>query len=177
MGERFSKALREAAAKAEKEQDVRAAVERQLGLIAQDLNVTLEGKQEYTLLQGQVDSVYGSVFVEYKNPASPSSRLGPKLSSSGTKKAVEQLTGRFADVKTLSAGKSPDLLGVACDGKYFVFARFVAGRVEVDSPAEISRWSSRRFLWALFNLGERGFAQQSGPVREHGAATLGPCWT
>ena len=63
MGERFSKALREAAAKAEKEQDVRAAVERQLGLIAQDLNVTLEGKQEYTLLQGQVDSDYGSVFV------------------------------------------------------------------------------------------------------------------
>jgi len=169
----FSRAVRERAATAQKEEEIRVAVERQIAQVAADLNVQLVGQHEFTLLHGQVDSVYGSVFIEYKNPSDASAQLGPELSSPGTRKVVERLQRRFADVRRLSEGRNPDLLGIGCDGRFFVFARFVSGRVEVEQPVEVSPWSSRRFLWALFNLGEHGFALTPESLARDFGATSG----
>jgi hypothetical protein len=158
FAERFAEELRRAAERAVKEEDIRVAVERQLAVLGQQLNVRIEGQHEYTLLRGVVDSVYGSVFVEYKNPADPSSRLGPDLSSPGTRRVLEQITRRFADVATQTGRSGAAMLGIGCDGRYFVFCRFVSGHVTTEEPVEVSRWSARRFLWAIFNLGTRGWA-------------------
>ncbi len=40
----------------------------------------------------------------------------------------------------------------------FVFCRFIEGHISVEEPVGVSRWGARRFLWALFNLGTRGWA-------------------
>lgn len=129
-----------------------------LTLIGRDLNIHIEGEHEYTLLRGAVDSVYGSVFIEYKNPANSGTRLGPKLSSPGTRKVIEQIDRRFDDVALKTGRTGAAMLGIGCDGRYFVFRRFVSARITAEEPVEVSRWSARRFLWAIFNLGERGLA-------------------
>ncbi len=158
VAERFAEELRRAADGAKKEEHIRIAVERQLEVISRDLKVRIEGEHEYTLLRGAVDTVYGSVFIEYKNPANAGSRLGPNLSSPGTRKVIEQIDRRFADVATKTGRTGAAMLGIGCDGRYFVFRRFVSGRITSEEPVEVSRWSARRFLWAIFNLGERGLA-------------------
>jgi SAM-dependent methyltransferase len=156
--EAFAADLRRAAARARKEEDVRVAVERALASLTGKLGVTLEGQHEFTLLRGHIDSVYGCVFIEYKNPASPADRLGPTESSPGTRAVVEQIKGRFAEVVRETGATGRWLLGIGCDGRHFVFCRLAEGRVSVEEPVEVSRWSARRFLWALFNLGTRGWA-------------------
>jgi hypothetical protein len=156
--ERFATELRRAAERASSEEDIRVAVERQLALVAAELGVEIEGQHEYTLLRGRIDSVYGAVFVEYKNPSAAGARLGSRLSSPGTQQVVEQIRKRFTDVATLTGRRGVGMLGIGCDGKYFVFVRFLAGEIAPDEPVEVSFWSARRFLWALFNLGTRGFA-------------------
>ncbi len=158
LAERFAEELRRAADHAKNEEHIRVAVERQLEVIGQDLEVRLEGEHEYTLLRGEVDSVYGSVFIEYKNPANAGARLGPNLSSPGTRKVAEQIDQRFADVALKTGRTGAAMLGIGCDGRYFVFRRLVSGRITSEEPVEVSRWSARRFLWAIFNLGQRGLA-------------------
>lgn len=158
FAEQFAAELRRAADHARKEEDIRVAVERQLQSLGQNLNVRIEGQHEYTLLRGEVDSVYGSVFVEYKNPSDAGARLDASLSAPGTRKVVEQIKGRFADVATLTGRSGKMMVGIGCDGRYFVFCRFVSGDLSVEEPVPVSRWSARRFLWAVLNLGMRGFA-------------------
>ncbi len=158
FADEFATALRRAAEQAKKEEDIRVAVERQLERLAAEYNVHIEGKHEYTLLRGAVDSVYGSVFVEYKNPADGAAQLGPSLSSPGTRKVVEQIDRRFADVASVIGRTGAAMVGIGCDGRYFVFRRFVGGQITGEEPVEISRWSGRRFLFALLNLGSRGLA-------------------
>lgn len=162
----FSHRLRDAAEKAKTEEDIRVAVERQLAILGERLSVRIEGAHEYTLLRGHVDSVYGSVFIEYKDPSSPGTRLGPRLSSPGTRKVVDQIRRRFKDLGTTVGGRTGSLLGVGCDGRFYVFVRHSGDRVVAEEPAEVSRWSTRRFLWALFNLGTRGFALTPQAVAE-----------
>ena len=156
--ETFAADLRRAAERARKEEAIRIAAEKSLARITASLEVSLEGEHEYTLLKGRLDSVYGAVFIEYKNPSNPGTRLGPTQTSPGTKAVIEQIRGRFSDVVRQTGAAGKWLLGIGCDGRYFVFCRFVEGRVVVEEPTEVSRWSARRFLWALFNLGTRGWA-------------------
>ena len=50
------------------------------------------------------------------------------------------------------------MLGVGCDGNYFIFVRFRDDKWDVQAPVEVNRHSAERFLWALFNLGTKGKA-------------------
>jgi hypothetical protein len=156
--EAFAASLARAAERAKKEEDIRVAVERSLALLTKGMGISLEGQHEFSLVRGAVDSVYGCVFIEYKNPANPAARLGPLLSSPGTKVVVDQIKVRFSDVARATGAKGKWLLGIGCDGRYFVFCRFIEGQPSVEEPVAVSRWSAQRFLWALFNLGTRGWA-------------------
>src|SRR5260370_4933793 len=95
----FAEQVRHAAAMADKEEEIRIEVERQLAFLEKETGVKLEGKHEFTVAQGRVDSFYTRVLVDYKNPSSPSDRLGPKLDSPRSKKVVEQIKSRFRGLK------------------------------------------------------------------------------
>lgn len=157
FAENFASELRRTADRASKEEDIRVGVERLLQQIGHELGIRIEGQHEYTLLRGEIDSVYGSVFIEYKNPNDPAARLGPD-DAPGTQKVVLQIKKRFVDVSTITGRTGATLVGIGCDGRFFVFCRFVSGEITIEEPVPVSRWSARRFLWALFNLGTRGFA-------------------
>jgi len=141
---------------ADKEEDIRIAVERQLAFIERETDVKLEGKHEFTVASGLVDSVYDRVIIEYKNPKSPADRIGPKADSPGSKKVVKQIKDRFYDMRAEHGQPLNTLFGVGLDGNRFIFVRFRDDKWQVQEPVEVNRYSAERFLWALFNLGTKG---------------------
>jgi hypothetical protein len=152
----FAEQVRHAAALATKEEEIRIEVERQLAFLEQETGVRLEGKHEFTVAKGRIDSFYTRVLIEYKNPSSPSDRLGPRLDSPGSKKVVEQIKTRFRALKNELGQPLNALFGVGCDGKQFIFVRFRDTKWQVEEPVEVNKVSAERFLWALYNLGEKG---------------------
>lgn len=152
----FASNLLKAADKAVKEEEIRIACETELALIQAEAGIKLEAKHEFTVASGFVDSVYDRVIIEYKNPSSATARISPSLAASGTKKLVEQIKSRFADIEAQEGHSLNSLLGVGCDGKYFIFVRFRDGEWSIQDPVPVNRFSSERFLRALFNLGTKG---------------------
>lgn len=152
----FADQVKAAAVMADKEEEIRIEVERQLAFIEKDAGVKLEGRHEFTVAQGRADSVYQRVIIEYKNPKSPGARIGPKSDSPGTKKVVEQLKNRFYDMQRELGHPLNSLFGVGLDGNYFVFIRYRDNKWQPQDPVEVNKYSAERFLWALYNLGQKG---------------------
>src|SRR2546423_11115733 len=141
---------------ADKEEEIRIEAEKQLAFIQREAGVKLEGKHEFTVASGRVDSVYDRVIIEYKNPASPGARIGPKADSPGSRKVVEQIKKRFHDMRAQFGQPLNSLFGVGLDGNHFIFVRFRDEKWQVQEPVEVNKYSAERFLWALFNLGQKG---------------------
>jgi hypothetical protein len=59
----FAEKVRAVAARAEKEAEIRIAVEKQLAFIEREADVELEGRHEFTVASGRVDSVYDRVII------------------------------------------------------------------------------------------------------------------
>ncbi len=151
----FAAQMKRTAASADKEEEIRIAAERQLAFIEKEAGVKLEGRHEFTVASGRVDSVYQRVIIEYKNPHGPDC-IGPKPDSPGTKKVVEQIKKRFYDLRNEHGQPLNSLFGVGLDGNFFVFIRFRDDKWQVQDPVEVNKVSAERFLWALFNLGQKG---------------------
>src|SRR5437867_1873588 len=86
----------------------------------------------------------------------PGARIGTGTNAPGAKKVVEQIQGRFYDLRTKYGDTLNTLFGVGCDGKHFIFIRFYNDKWQVQDPVEVNKHSAERFLWALFNLGNKG---------------------
>lgn len=152
----FAENITRIAEQADKEETIRIAVEKQLAFIQKEADVELESKHEFTVASGRVDSVYSRVIIEYKNPASPGARIGEKSDSPGSVKVVEQIKSRFHDLEKEFGHSLGSLFGVGLDGRRFIFVRFRDGKWQTENPVAVTRHSTERFLWALFNLGTRG---------------------
>jgi hypothetical protein len=153
----FAKSLIEAAAHATKEEEIRIAVERELQKLETLANIKLQGRHEFTVASGRVDSVYDRVIIEYKNPRS-ASRIGTTLENAGSRKLVEQIKSRSYDLRSEQGFSANSLFGVGTDGAHFIFVKFRSDQWEVQQPVPVSVSSSERFLRALFNLGRNGKA-------------------
>jgi hypothetical protein len=152
----FADQLQAVSAMADKEEEIRIAAERQLAFIEREAGVELEGRHEFTVAKGRIDSVYSRVVIEYKNPSSSGARIGPRTDSPGCKKVVQQIKQRFQALRDEHGHQINSLFGVGLDGKHFVFVRFRDNKWDVQDPVEVNKHSAERFLWALFNLGHKG---------------------
>src|ERR1700693_3240612 len=108
----YADQIKAAAAMADKEEEIRIESEKQLAFIQKDAGIKLEGKHEYTVASGRIDSVYSRVIIEYKNPKSPSDKIGSKAESAGSKKVVDQIKSRFYDMRQEHGQPLNSLLGV-----------------------------------------------------------------
>ena len=154
----YADQIKAAATMADKEEEIRIESEKQLAFIQKAAGIKLEGKHEFTVASGRVDSVYSRVIIEYKNPKSPGDKIGPKGDSPGSKKVVDQIKKRFYDMRAEHGQPLNSLFGVGLDGNYFIFVRFRDEKWQVQEPVEVNHVSAERFLWALFNLGQKGKA-------------------
>lgn len=149
--EEFADQVRATAKLADKEEEIRIEVASQLKSIQKDAGITLDTKHEFTVASGRVDSVYNRVIIEYKNPSSPSARIGPSANSPGAKKVVEQIKSRFYDMRSKDTLNT--LFGVGCDGNHFIFVRYYHDKWHVEDPVEVTKHSAERFLTVLFTFG------------------------
>ena len=154
--------IQKAAAWAKSEMDLQIDVAAALKAFARDAKITLEGHHNVTVATGRPDSVYGSVIVEYKDPGT----LSPNKDAAPNRAVIDQLKRRFYDMNREEHRNWNSMFGVGTDGKYFIFLRFRDDKWTDQEPLEVNRYSTERFLWALYNLGQKGKPYQ--PEYLHG---------
>lgn len=154
--------IQKAAAWAKSEMDLQVEVAGALKDFARRAQIKLEGHHNVTVATGRPDSVYGSVIVEYKDP----NTLSPTKDAAPNQKLVEQLKKRFYDLRREEKRQWSSMFGAGTDGKYFIFLRFRDDKWTDQEPLEVNRYSTERFLWALYNLGQKGKPYQ--PEYLHG---------
>ena len=154
--------IQAAAAWAKSEMDLQVEVAGALKEFAKRAQIKLEGHHNVTIATGRPDSVYGSVIVEYKDPGT----LSSTKDSAPNKAVIAQLRQRFYDMQQKEHRQWNSMFGVGTDGKYFIFLRFRDEKWTDQEPLEINRYSAERFLWALYNLGQKGKPYQ--PEYLHG---------
>jgi methylase of polypeptide subunit release factors len=171
--------IQNAAAWAKSEMDLQVEVAGALKEFARQAKINpLEGHHNVTIATGRPDSVYGSVIVEYKEPGT----LSPNKDAATNKAVIKQLKKRFYDMNREEHRNWPSMFGVGTDGKYFIFLRFRREKWTDEEPLLVNRYSTERFLWALYNLGQKGkpylpeylhgdFASDS-PVAQQGVLAL-----
>ena len=154
--------IQKAAAWAKSEMDLQIEAAAALEAFARDAKITLEGHHNVTVATGRPDSVYGSVIVEYKDPGT----LSPNKDAAPNRAVIDQLKRRFYDMRREENRQWNSMFGVGTDGKYFIFLRFRDDKWTDQEPLEVNRYSTERFLWALYNLGQKGKPYQ--PEYLHG---------
>lgn len=154
--------IQKAASWAKSEMDLQVEVAGALKEFARRAQITLEGHHNVTVATGRPDSVYGSVIVEYKDP----NTLSPSKDAAPNQRLIEQLKKRFYDMRREEKRQWSSMFGVGTDGNYFIFVRFRDEKWTDQEPLEVNRHSTERFLWALYNLGQKGKPYQ--PEYLHG---------
>jgi hypothetical protein len=154
--------IQKAAAWAKSEMDLQIEVAGALKEFARKAKITLEVHHNVTVATGRPDSVYSNVIVEYKDPGT----LSANRDAANNKKLIDQIRQRFYDMRREENRSMNSMFGVGTDGKYFVFVRFRDEKWTDQEPLEVNRYSTERFLWALYNLGQKGKPYQ--PEYLHG---------
>lgn len=139
------------------EEDVRHGCNVLIEDFLNQAGLAVTGRHEYWLKGGRIDSKYGGVILEYKDPKG-GGRIGESLESSGTKKVVAQIQQRFKDFGTEAQENTEPqrLFGVGCDGRRLVFVRFRGKAFQVEGPFEVAAHSVERLLRALCSVGAHG---------------------
>jgi SAM-dependent methyltransferase len=161
---KLAEQIQTAAAWAKSEMDLQVEVTSALKEFARRAKVeSLQAHHNVTIARGRPDSVYeGGVIVEYKAPGT----LSPNKGAAPNQKLIEQLRQRFYDLKREENRDWKSIFGAGTDGKFFIFLRFRDEKWTDQEPLPVDRYSTERFLWALYNLGQKGKPYQ--PEYLHG---------
>ncbi len=137
------------------EEDLRVAFSSLIDIISKENNVAiLEEHHEYSVLKGRIDSLYGEVIVEYKEPH----YLDSSNSSSKNMKAIEQVQRHIVGIEKRQKININRYLGVIFDGYKIVFVRRRNNLWDVESPVDVSEKSFKLLLQRLFSIGIQGKA-------------------
>lgn len=141
-----------AAAGAGSEEDVRHACNSLIDEFVTKARLTVKGRHEYGLAGGRIDSKYGGVVIEYKDPKG-AGKLTENRNAPGVKAVVKQIGKRFRDFQAVERVGMERILGVGCDGDTLVFVRKHGGRLDAEDPAPVTPHTVQRLLRALVSLG------------------------
>jgi len=137
------------------EEDLRVAFSSLIDIISRENKVTIqEEHHEYTVLKGRIDSLYGEVIVEYKEP----NYLDSSNSSQKNIKAIEQVKRHIIGIENRQKIDINRYLGVIFDGFKIVFIRRRNNLWDVENPVEVNEKSFKLLLQRLFSIGIQGKA-------------------
>ena len=139
------------------EEDVRHACNRQIDEFIRKAGLTVQGRHEYGLAGGRIDSKYGGVVIEYKDPKG-AGKITNNKNAPGAKAVVEQLNKRFRDFQTEENVGMERILGVGCDGDTIVFVRKRGAKLNAEDPQPVTPHTVQRLLRAIVSLGARGLS-------------------
>jgi len=137
---------------ADSEEDVRHNCNTLIDDFIKKAGLTIKGRHEYGLAGGRIDSKYAGVILEYKDPKGSSRIATP----AGGRAVIKQIKKRFEDFQKEENVPPEKLFGVGTDGNTIVFVRHHGGKLEVEDPKPITRYTIERLLRALISLGAQG---------------------
>lgn len=158
--------MNELATWAQSEEDIRHECNKLIDDFIKKAGLKVKGRHEYGLAGGRIDSKYGGVIIEYKNPKG-SQKLLEDRNSPGVKAVVEQIKKRFQDFETVEKIKHERLFAVGCDGDTLVFVRHRGKDFEIEDPQEVTSHNVERLLRAIVSLGARGYSFTPENLTEH----------
>lgn len=153
--DRIAKALEAIASGARSEEDVRHGCNKLIDEFIEEAELGIEGRHEYGIAGGRVDSKYSGVIIEYKNP-NGNDAIGENADARSTRKLVEQIEGRFSDFEDEEDIPPEKLFGVGTDGVRIVFVQHRSGELVTTGPVQATPDSVQRVLRALVSVGARG---------------------
>jgi len=145
---RIAQAICQAGEEARSEAELITPVTQLIEEFAHQLDLTLQPRQEYTLIKGRADAVYNRLVIEYEPPRS----LRDSNSYASNRHAIEQVRRYIEELSRRERRRKERVAGVALDGVYFVFVRFRDGHWRVDKPVPVTPASTERFLRYLISL-------------------------
>jgi len=130
---------------------------------ADHLGLTLQPREEYTLINGRADAVYNRFVIEYEAPGTLTPRDSQK-----NRHAISQVRQYIEGLVKVERHKPERLAGVVTDGCYLIFARFRTGVWHTDDPLPVTADSTARFLASLYLLSTEKALTADNLVRDFG---------
>ena len=151
---------------AKSEEDVRYECNKLIDDFLKKAGLNVKGRHEYGLAGGRIDSKYGAVIIEYKNPKG-SGKITEDLKSPGVKAVVNQIKKRFVDFQSKEKVGPERIFAVGCDGDTFVFIRHRGKTIEAEPPQPVTQYTVERLLRALVSLGAKGHSFTPDNLCDH----------
>ena len=139
------------------EEDIRHEVNTLIDEFIKKAGLTVRGRHEYGLAGGRIDSKYGGVVIEYKDPKG-ASKITEDKNAPGVKAVVKQIKKRFHDLQAEENIEPQRIFGVGCDGDTFVFVLHRGTTLDVEDPQQVTAHTVQRLLRAIVSLGARGLS-------------------
>ena len=114
-----------------------------------DINI----ENEFTVLEGRIDSLYGNFIIEYKYPT--------RISSSNTAsniKYIEQVQRQINGFQRKTGISFNKIMGVVFDGYYIIYVRKQGDDWSISTPQEMTVDSYELFLMRLLSVNSNGKA-------------------
>jgi hypothetical protein len=140
---------------ARSEEDVRHQCNTLIDEFVRKAGLSIRGRHEYGLAGGRIDSKYGGVVIEYKDPKG-SGKITANKNAPGVKAVVQQIKKRFQDLQAKEQVGMERIFGVGCDGATFVFVRLRGNKFDVGDPQPVTPHTVERLLRAILSVGARG---------------------
>ncbi|HUS70442.1 MAG TPA: N-6 DNA methylase [Anaerolineae bacterium] len=164
---KIAEAVRVAGDRARNEAELRTAITRIIGDFTEQLDLDLDLREEYTLINGRADAVYNRFVVEYEPPGSL--RDGNRYQSN--QHALGQVKQYLEELSQVERHRLKRLAGVATDGHYFIFVRFREGHWHVDDALPVTASSTERLLRYLSSLSTELALSPENLLRDFGGGT------
>jgi hypothetical protein len=133
------------------------------------IGISIQPRDEVSLIEGRADTVYNRLVIEYERPGAlrSSNRHG------GNQHAIQQTREYITSLHRRERHKMERYAGVVCDGCFFVFCRFREEQWHVEPPVPVDVYSCERFLHYLSALQTELATTPENLLRDFGENT--PC--
>lgn len=137
------------------EDEIRVEATKGIDAFIREAELSVVSRHEYGLAGGRVDSKYGLVAIEDKNP-NGAKHLTSTSCSIGNREVVAQLKERFEDFEQHEGISKDRVFGVGTDGNYIIFCWYRGSEFLVADPAKFEYIQVERLLRAIISVGARG---------------------
>jgi len=130
------------------EADFRRCMDPLLEEFCHEIDVDPLPQAEYTVATGRIDAVFNRLVIEYERPGV----LKGNNQDQATRHATGQVKNYIDGLSKKERHRMDRLGGVAFDGRFLIFIRFVDGQWIEEPPCEVNVHSLERFLTWLSGL-------------------------
>ena len=157
-----------AAKKAANEAAFRVPYQAAIAKAAESLGVSIDPRDEHTLLEGRADTVYNRLVIEYERPGS----LRPSNTYHHNQHAIQQVKDYIGGLHRRERHTMERYAGVVCDGSFYIFLRYQQQNWDIEPPVPVDVYSSERFLSYIAALQTELATTPENLLRDFGENTV-----